>query len=336
MPDGKEVYIYTLTNRCGMSISAMNYGGIITSILVPDKNGKLGDVVLGYDSLEGYLSDTNYIGAVIGRCANRIAGSQFSLDGRLYNLTKNEGDNSLHGGKRGFGKKWWHIQEKRVREGNALRLTASSPDGEEGYPGKLNVEVLYILNDFNELIVRYYAVCNKKTIVNLTNHTYFNLSAGDDATIENHLLQIKTNYFLPVNDEMIPFGEFSSVENTPLDFRQPKKIKDGLDLTNEQIKIASGIDHSFIVPTSKDCVVHYEDEKSGRVLEITTGEPGVHIYSGNKLSDNGSGEIQKHSGIAFETQHFPDSIHHKNFPTIVLNPGQEYCAETRYKFLVKE
>lgn len=329
MPDGKRVNSFTLRNKNGMSISAINYGGIITSICVPDKNGVYENVVLGFDNLNDYLSDTCFIGAIIGRCANRIADASFILDGKQYNLVKNDGNNSLHGGKKGFNTKWWNIQEKTVREGQALRLSASSLDGEEGYPGKANMEVLYILTNNNELIIKYFANSTKKTIINLTNHSYFNLSAGRDCSVENHKLQIKTNYFAQINSNLIPTGEFVSVENSPLDFRVAKPIKDGIDLSHEQTSFANGIDHSFVVPTSKDYVVHYEDEQSGRILEITTGEPSIQIYSGNYLP-------QPHSGIAFETQHFPDSIHHKNFPSVVLNPGATYMSETKFAFFNRD
>lgn len=329
MPDGKRVDSFTLRNKNGMSITAINYGGIITSICVPDKNGVCENVVLGYNDLKSYLSDNYYLGAIIGRCANRIDNAQFILDGKQYNLAKNDGTNSLHGGKKGFNTKWWNIQEKRVREGQALRLSASSLDGEEGYPGKVDTEVLYILTNNNELIIKYFAHSTKKTIINLTNHTYFNLSAGKDKTVENHKLQIKTNYFLQLNDKQIPTGEFLPTEGTPLDFREAKPIANGLDLSHEQTALVNGIDHSFVVPTSKDYVVHYEDEQSGRILEITTGEPCVHIYSGNFLP-------QPYSGIAFETQHFPDSIHHKNFPPVVLNPGATYTSETKFTFFNRD
>ncbi|MCQ2960590.1 MAG: galactose mutarotase [Bacteroidales bacterium] len=313
MPDGKEVYVYTLKNRAGMSVSAINYGGIITSIKVPDKNGIFENVVFGYESLEDYLSDTKYTGAIVGRCAGRIEGAKFLLDGKQYNLVKNDGENSFNGGKKGFNKKWWHIQEKRVREGNALRLTASSLDGEEGYPGKLSVEVLYILTESNELIIRYNAVSTKRTIVNLTNCIYFNLSAGKENLIDSHQLQIKTNFYLQLNDGKIPTGEFLPIEGTELDYRQMKVV-------------GQEIDHSFIVPTSKDYAVHLENEQSGRVLEVTTGEPAVHV----------SLENSQISGIAVEALHFSDSVHHKNFPTIVLNPGQEYRSEARYAFRTNE
>lgn len=330
LPNGKEVSIFTVTNKNGMSVSAMNYGGIITSIMVPDANGTFGNVVLSYDSLEQYLADTDYVGALVGRCVGRISGAQFLLDGKQFNLNKNDGSNSLHGGKRGFNTKWWHIQEKRVREGNALRLTASSLDGEEGYPGKLNMEVLYILTDANELLIRYNAVCNKKTVVNLTNHTYFNLSAGADATVENHLLQVKTNYFLRLNEQKCPVGDFMDVDGTALDFRNSKEISKGFDESDAQVALTKGIDHCFVVPTSKDSVVRYEDPKSGRILEITTGEPGVQIYSGNFL------RTKPHAAIAFEPQHFPDSVHHKNFPSVILYAGQEYTSESRYSFFVRD
>ena len=338
LADGHVVNKYTLTNRQGMTVSAINYGGIITEITVPDRNGKMGDVVLGYDNLDGYLNDENYLGAIVGRCANRISGASFILDGRTYQLAKNDGENSLHGGNKGFNKKIWHIQEKKVREGNALRLTASSLDGEEGYPGKLNMEILYILTENNELIIRYFATCNKKTIVNLTNHTYFNLSAGQDDTVERHLLQIFAEFYLPVNDVKIPVGSFSSVSGTALDFRNSKRISEGLDCTDSQVSLVGGIDHNYLVSSSQKPVVCYEDIQSGRILEITTMEPGIQVYSGNFLNstvcDKNNMKIQKYAGIAFEPQHFPDSVHHKNFPSVVLNPGQEYFSETTYAFSV--
>lgn len=330
MPDGREVRIYTITNSHGMSVSAMSYGGVITSISVPDKQGNFGNVVRSFNTLDEYIHDTSYTGAIVGRCTNRIAGANFIIDGKQYNLYKNDGENALHGGRKGFNTKLWHIQEKRVREGNALRLTAASLDGEEGYPGKLNVEVLYILTEKNELIIRFSAVSNKKTVVNLVNHTYFNLSAGTRDTIENHLLQVKTNYFLRLDEQKIPTGEFVAVEGTPLDFRQPKYVKEALGSEYDQIALTNGVDHCFAVPTSKEFVVRCVDEQSGRTVEVTTGEPGIQIYSGNFLSP------KPYAAIAFEAQHFPDSVHHKNFPTVILNPGREYVSECRFLFGVQE
>ena len=339
LADGHVINKYTLTNRHGMVVSAINYGGIITEIIVPDRNGEMGDVVLGYDNLDGYLNDTNYLGAIIGRCANRIAGARFEIDGRTYQLAKNDGENSLHGGKKGFNEKIWHIQEKKVKEGNALRLTASSLDGEEGYPGKLNIEILYILTENNELIIRYFATCNKKTVVNLTNHSYFNLSAGVSDTIEEHLLQVDSRFYLPLNEHYTPTGIFGSVENTDFDFRQAKRIGDVWQSANSQIVLTGGVDHDFFVSSSLKPAVYCEDVGTGRVLKIYTTEPAMHIYTGNFLKSDISAKrgkvLKKYSGIAFETQHFSDSVHHKNFPTVLLTPGQQYFSETKYCFSVR-
>ncbi len=339
LDDGHVINKYTLINRQGMVVSAINYGGVITEIIVPDKNGNMDDVVLGYDNLDGYLNDSNYLGAIVGRCANRIAGAQFEIDGRTYWLSKNSGNNSLHGGKNGFNKKIWHIQEKKVREGNALRLTASSLDGEEGYPGKLNMEILYILTEKNELIIKYSAVCNKKTVVNMTNHAYFNLSAGQTETITEHLLQVNSSFYLPLNEDFVPQGTFNPVEKTDFDFTLPKHVGKVLASKDSQIVLAGGIDHEFLVSSSLKPVVRCEEPNTGRVLEIYTSEPAVHIYTGNFLqsgqSDKRGVTFQKYSGLAFETQHFSDSVHHKNFPSVLLTPGQQYFSETKYCFSVK-
>ncbi|MCQ2608015.1 MAG: galactose mutarotase [Bacteroidales bacterium] len=337
MPDGKEVEKFTIRNRNGMSLSAINYGGIITSLYVPDKNGKFGDVVLGYDTLEEYMADDMYMGSVIGRCADRVAGATFLLDGRQYTLFKNAGENSNHGGRRGFGKKWWHIQEKQTRDGIALRLSYTSLDGEEGYPGKLSVEILYVLTDDNCLVFRYTAMSTKKTLINLTNHTYFNLSAKGNTNVLEHKLQVKTNYFLAANDQCVPTGEFFQVENTPLDFREQKNIQEGMDTTNEQVTFAGGLDHCYVVPSAKEPVLHYEDTESGRVLEIKTLEPGIRVCVANNCNVTGKkgAKYENAAGIAFLAEHFPDSIHHTNFPTVVLPPKHQYSSETRLKFMVK-
>lgn len=336
LPSGEKVFRYTLKNTNGMSFSAINYGGIITMISVPDRNGVCKDVVLGYDDLDGYRKDSHYIGAIIGRCANRIAHANFHLNGISYNLYHNDGSNSHHGGQFGFNTKYWDIQETKEPEGKALLLQYTSKDGEEGYPGTLKTRVYYIITEDNSLIIRYRAKCDKTTIVNLTNHTYFNLSGDQNTTIEKHILTIATDKYLPLNENLVPTGEYAEVKNSPLDFRFPKKIENGLDFNNTQIQMAGGIDHSFCIKSCKEPCVTYVDSQSGRVLKIYTTEPGIHIYSGNFLNNIIPGKqkvlYKKRSAIAFETQHFPDSIHHDTFPSTILHPEEELKSETRYVF----
>jgi aldose 1-epimerase len=338
MPDGKEVRQYRMTNRQGVVVNVINYGGIITSMLVPDKNGRLGDVVLGYDSLAHYLKSNPYLGALIGRYGNRIAKGKFKLDGKEYTLATNNDTNHLHGGVKGFDKVVWNIEEAQSSEGVALKLTYTSPDLEEGYPGTLQAEVEYTLTDGNELRIRYAATTDKKTIVNLTQHTYFNLNEtkGD---ILSHELKLNADKYLPVDKTLIPAGSPADVAGTPFDFRQPKKIGSRINENHEQLKAGKGYDHCWVLNNSgtglSEAAVLY-DSASGREVTVLTTEPGIQFYSGNFLdgSNIGKGGVAYNYrfGLCLETQHFPDSPNRPDFPSVVLEPGKRYSSETVYRF----
>ena len=341
LPNGIEVYTYTLTNKNGIVVKAINYGGIITSIEVPDKNGNFGDIVYGYDTLEGYLHETHYMGAIIGRCANRVANGTFTLENQLYNLPLNDNKNHHHGGIEGFNKKFWDIEKVNTLKGETLQLTYESNDGEEGYPGNLKVTVWYILTDSNELIIRYSAKTDKPTLVNFTNHSYFNLSAGKQKTVLNHTLKINAENYLPINQNLVPIGEFVTVEGTPFDYKNHTIIENNIDFSNNQIVLAGGLDHSFELVRNEGeqiCVAaELRDLESGRVVIVRTTEPGIHVYTGNFLNDVVPGKqgilYQKNGAIGLETQHYPDSINHSNFPSVVLYPKQEYNSTTIFQFI---
>lgn len=341
LPDGREVFEYTLKNSNGMIVKAINYGGIVTSIIVPDRNGNFGDVVLGYDSLDGYLADTHYLGAITGRCAGRIYNASFLIDGKEYKLSKNSGDVHLHGGNVGFNNAFWEIEEIEKNSGKTLKLTYLSKDGEEGYPGNLKVKVCYTLNAKNEFIISYEATCDKKTVVNLTSHQYLNLTAGKDNSTLSHELHVNALRFAEMDSNLVTTGEMIPVENTPFDFRNKKTIGRDIDVDCPQLKIGLGYDHSFEVvrdnPKQLAYAAIFYDPTSGRMVKISTTEPAIHVYSGNFLNDlvvgkNGQ-HYQKHSGVAFEAQHFPDSVHHNNFPPVILLPIEKYSQTTIYDFV---
>jgi aldose 1-epimerase len=333
--EGDEVQIFCLTNNQGMEIKIINYGGIIVAINVPDRDGKVGDVVLGHETLEGYLNRTRYLGALIGRYANRIARGKFILDGSEYSLTINNGRNHLHGGLRGFDKVVW--QPSQLSDG--LQLTYLSRNGEEGYPGDLTATVTYVLSEANELRIEYLATTDKATVVNLTNHSYFNLAGAD--TILDHELTINADGFVAVDKDLIPTGEIRSVKDTSLDFTVATTIGARIFDGYEQLLPAGGYDHNFVLRTRtgqfKKAATLYEPN-TGRVLEVSTTQPGMQFYSGNFLDGGIIGKrgraYIKHSGCCFEPQHFPDSPHHPNFPTTVLRPGEEYRHTTLFKFSV--
>lgn len=341
MPDGRVVNEYTLVNTNGMTMKVINYGGIITSLTMPDRNGKLDDVVLGYDSLDQYLRSNPYFGALIGRYGNRIAKGKFTLDKVEYTLATNNGENHLHGGITGFDKVYWEITPANVDEGPAIRLTYRSKDMEEGYPGNLSVDVLYVLTNKNEFRVEYRATTNKKTIVNLTQHTYFNLSGGS-RDILDHRLSINADKFLPVDKTLIPTGEQRAVKNTPFDFTQSKVIGARINESDEQLKFGNGYDHCWILNRSAEglnrAAVLY-DEETGREVTVFTSEPGIQFYSGNFLDGSLRGKGGKpynfRTGLCLETQHFPDSPNRLEFPSVVLNPGEKYYTETVYRFAVR-
>jgi aldose 1-epimerase len=340
LPDGNDVFEFTLKNSNGMLVKVINYGGIITSIVTPDKFGNMGDVVLGFDSLDYYIQDTHYIGAIVGRTANRIANAQFSLDIKTYTLATNNGTNNHHGGLIGFNKKYWHIKSFESQLGEAIQLEYLSKDGEEGFPGNLQVVVIYTLTEENSLIVDYKATTDKKTVINLTQHSYFNLSAGKQKDILSHDLQIFANNYLPGDLEQIPTGEIENVLNTPFDFTKTKTIGKDIDDNNAQIKAGAGFDHTWVIEkesrNSLDIAAKLVDSESGRTLEIYTTEPGIQFYSGNYLNGQGvgkAGEIYNYRyGMGLETQHFPDSPNKPNFPSVTLNVGEEFKSTTKYVF----
>ncbi|HET7259312.1 MAG TPA: aldose epimerase family protein [Candidatus Acidoferrum sp.] len=345
-PDGAEVELYTLTNKSGMEVAITTYGGAVVSLKAPDRHGTLEDVVLGYDSLEGYVNDKVYFGAIIGRYANRIGHAQFTLDGKTYTLAKNNGENTLHGGIKGFNKAVWTAKEIPARDGQALELTYLSKDGEEGFPGNLHVRVVYTLTDSNELKIEYLATTDKDTVVNLTNHSYFNLLGVGPGTgdVLGHVLMIEADKFTPVDSGLIPTGELRDVAGTPFDFRKPTAIGVRINDNNEQLKLAGGYDHNFVLRRKMGEPISLAgrvvEPASGRILEVWTTEPGMQLYTGNFLdgSIHGKGGVvyTKHMAFCLETQHFPDSPNHPKFPTTELKPGERYHTTTIYKFSVQK
>jgi aldose 1-epimerase len=332
--DGKEVIEYTLANAAGLKVKILNYGGTITELYAPDKSGALGNVVLGYDSLSGYLQTGNpYFGALIGRYGNRIANGKFTLDGKSYTLAQNNNGNTLHGGLKGFDKVVWTAAP--VGD-NGLKLTYDSKDMEEGYPGNLHTEVLYTLTADNELKIEYTATTDKATPLNLTNHAYYNLSAGTDSTILDHELMLKADKYTEVNAKLIPTGKLPDVKGTPMDFTTAKKIG------NDIAKVSGGFDHNWVLNKGAglEKIAELYHPASGRFMEVFTTEPGVQFYSGNFLdgtltNTKGGKKIVQHAGLCLETQHFPDSPNQPAFPSTILKPGETYKQTTVYKFSTK-
>ena len=335
-PDGQIIDLYTLTNKNGMQGAITNFGGIVVRIKVADRRGKTEDVVLGYDSLDGYVSDKAYFGAIVGRYGNRIAQGKFTLDGATYTLARNNGENSLHGGTKGFNKAVWEAREVATKDGPSVELTYTSKDGEEGYPGNLAVKVVYTLTDRNELKIDYSATTDKKTVLNLTNHSYFNLNpAGTD--ILQHTLMIEADRFTPVDAGLIPTGELRSVAGTPFDFLKPTAIGARIEQDDEQLKLGKGYDHNFVLKgKGVELAARVVEPTTGRVLEVLTDQPGVQFYSGNFLDGSAGGKggkvYPRRSAFCLETQHFPDSPNHPKFPTTELKPGEKYHSTTIYKF----
>lgn len=340
--EGTPIDLYVLTNSNGVVAKITNYGGIVTSLILPDKNGKMEDVVLGFDSLSGYLQDdVPYFGAIIGRYGNRIAEGKFNLDRQEYTLAKNNGPNTLHGGVRGFDKRVWQAEEVRTDRGVGVKLHYVSHDGEEGYPGNLTVDVVYTLTDHNELVIEYTATTDKPTVVNLTNHSYFNFTGNTRRDILDHQVMINANKFVPVDGDLIPTGQLQDVEGTPMDFAEPTKVGQSINADDEQIKLGRGYDHTWVLGESgemKLAATVYE-QTTGRYMEVHTTEPGVQFYSGNFLDGSfvGKGGVtyQHRYGLCLETQHFPDSPNQPNFPSVALRPGETYTSKTVYKFSVK-
>lgn len=336
--DGKAVNEYILKNANGMEVKVITYGGIITSIRVPDRDGSMANVTLGFNNLADYEARNIYFGTITGRYANRIAGGKFTLNGAEYNLYVNDGTNSLHGGLKGFDKQVW----KAVEINQGVELSYLSPDGEEGYPGNLDVKVAYTLTSDNGLRIDYTATTDKPTVVNLTNHAYFNLAGEGSGCIENHILSINADRYTPVDANLIPTGQFAPVAGTPLDFRMPKAIAPGQRSNHEQIVLGRGYDHNWVLnrPNFEDTTLiqaaRIYDPRSGRVMEVWTTEPGIQFYAGNfinaTLVGSGGRLYRQSDGFALETQHFPDSPNQPNFPSTVLNPGETYSTTTVYKF----
>jgi aldose 1-epimerase len=337
LPDGTEVEQYTLTNSKGAVAKVITYGATLAELWMPDKAGKNVDVVLGFDNLASYAGDHPFFGATVGRYGNRIAKGKFSIDGKEYSLFLNNGPNSLHGGKVGFNRKVWTAQPVDSKHGSSVRLTYVSADGEEGYPGTLTVHVTYELSDDNALKISYQASTDKPTVVNLTNHSYFNLSGAGSGDILKEVLQLDADRYTPVDSTLIPTGELKSVDGTPFDFRKPTPIGE----RNSQIPGIAGYDHNFVLngPAGKlRKIGKVSDPASGREMEIWTSEPGVQLYV--SLGLDGSikgvgGAYQKFGALCLETQHFPDSPNHSNFPSSVVRPGKDYQTETIYKFSAK-
>ena len=338
--DGRPVDLYTLTNSHGVEVRAMTYGGIIVSLRVPDKSGSLGDIVLGHDTLDGYLPNTPYFGVIVGRYANRIANATFTLDGVKYTLAKNDGPNSLHGGINGFNKQVWEAKEFENAKGVGVAFSYLSKDGEEGYPGNLRVKVSYTLTDENQLILDYEATTDKATPLNLSQHSYFNLAGEGSGDILGHHLMLNADRFTPVDKTLIPTGELRAVQGTPMDFTTPTAIGARIDGDYEQLIVGKGYDHNWVINRKDDSsltlAAKVHEPTSGRILEVFTTEPGVQFYSGNFLDGTitgKNGHVYKHRyGLCLETQHFPDSPNHPSFPSTILGPGQTFHSQTVFKF----
>jgi len=334
--DGHAVDLYVLRNARGMIAKVMTFGAILTELHAADRSGKFGDVVLGFEDLASYMRRHPYFGAVIGRVANRIAGGKFKLDGLEYKLATNDGPNHLHGGLKGFDKVLWQGEPAQTSNGSGVKFSYLSHDGEEGYPGNLSVTATYVLTEHNELKVEYSASSDKATPINLTNHSYFNLAGAENSNILQHELSIAADHFTPVNDELIPTGEISPVQDTPLDFRRSRSI--GARIA----ELRGGYDHNFVLNRSGkglNSAAYVYEPTRGRSMEVLTTEPGIQFYSGNFLDGSLKGKkgvvYRKHQGFCLEAQHFPDSVNHPNFPTTILRPGETYTQTTIHRFSTK-
>lgn len=336
-PDGRKVDLFTLTNANGLKAKITSYGGILVSLEIPDSNDKLADVTLGYDNLDGYIKNNSpYFGGIIGRYGNRIGKAKFTLDGVEYKLAANNGENHLHGGNKGFDKVVWDANEVKSKDGVGLRLTYLSKDGEENYPGNLKCVVTYTLTNNNELKIEYEATTDKPTVVNLTNHAYWNLAGQGNGDILGHQLKLEADKYTPVDSGLIPTGEIKSVKDSPMDFTTPMVIGSRID------KVEGGYDHNYVLRSgggTLSLAARVYEPSSGRVLEIYTTEPGIQFYSGNFLDGTITGKAgkvyNKHYGFCLETQHFPDSPNKPAFPSVVLKPGEKYQTVTVHKFSAK-
>jgi aldose 1-epimerase len=340
--DGKPVGLYTLKNKAGMEVTITTYGGAVTSIRVPDRNKTFGNVALGFDTVGQYQTTTSYFGALIGRYGNRVGKGKFQLDGQVYQIPVNDGANALHGGTIGFNKRLWDAKDVSTVEAAALELHYLSPDGEMGFPGNLGVTVRYTVEAKNGLKIEYSATTDKPTVLNLTNHTYFNLAGAGSGSVLKHRLTIRAEHFTPIDSGLIPTGVMQSVEGTPFDFRHGNVIGSRINESNEQLKLGKGYDHNFVLDAPgnpKEWAVRVEEPNTGRVMEVYTDQPGVQFYTGNFLdgSMQGVGGAFKYrEALCLETQHFPDSPNHLNFPSAVLRPGETFHSVTIYRFKTEE
>lgn len=339
-PGGKPVEIFTLVNGLGMEVRAMSYGAIIQSIQVPDARGVMGDVVLGYDSPAGYVKNSPYFGAVVGRYGNRIAKGHFRLGDAVFTLPINNGPNSLHGGLKGFDKQVWTAEQVRTDSSNGVAFTLVSPDGDQGYPGNLTARVTYtLMNARNELVIDYEGSADKPTPVNLTNHSYFNLAGAGNGSILDQVLTLQADSMTPVDATLIPTGAITPVTGTPFDFRTPTPIGSRIDAKDPQIHNGGGYDHNFVINRTGPGLVHFahvSDPSSGRTLDVSTTEPGVQFYTGNFLDGTITGKggkvYHRRDAFCLETQHYPDSPNHANFPSTILRPGSVYKSRTVFSF----
>ena len=340
LDDGRNVQLFTLKNAQGTSVDIMDLGGVIVSLRTADATGNITDITTGFDHPQQYLSGSGYMGAIVGRYANRIANGRFSLDGKQYSLAKNNGDNAIHGGLIGFDKKFWHTDTESENSEASLSLTLESKDGEEGYPGNLTAKVTYTLNDRDQLIIDYSATTDKVTVINLTQHAYFNLNGHGAGSVLDQEIMINADQYTPIDNESIPTGELASVEGTPLDFRTPKPIGVNINSSHEQIRFGSGFDHNFIIshPVEGELTLAASvlSPSTGRTLNVYTDQPGMQFYTGNFLNGTLIGKegavYARRNAFCLETQHYPDSPNKPNFPSTILRPGEQYVTRTVFEF----
>ncbi len=337
--DGREVFLYTLTNKKGDVIKLTNYGAAIVEINVPDRNGQRANVTFGYENLDGYLAGDPYFGKMVGQYANRIARGSFTLEGEEYLLTLNDGSNTLHGGPGGWHSRLWSAEVLKNTDYPAVKFTYKKPDMEEGYPGNVVTEVLYTWSDDNEVIMDYKVTTDRTTVINITNHAYFNLHGAGNGNILDHEVIIRASAFTPVNETLIPTGELRSVDGTPFDFRSPRLVGERINEAYDQLILGRGYDHNYVLDIDEMIAAEVYDPSTGRLLQVITDQPGMQFYTGNFLDGTQTGRggkvYQYRSGLCLETQHYPDTPNQETFPTVVLTPEEPFLSSTSYKFSVR-